>query len=145
MDQRVKLIKILSNQIDVKTQLLIGNNTITSTQLRMLHYLYHHDCKNQKHLCETFKLSSPTVNGILDRLEKNGYIIREKLVDKRNNKILLTDKALQINKTFEQAILYNNQILSKNLTDDEIQQLTYLLSKLLNNIEEGNYDKNFSS
>lgn len=145
MDQIVKLIKILSNQIDVKTQLLIGNNTITSTQVRMLYYLYHHDCKNQKQLCETFKLSSPTVNGILDRLEKNGYIIREKLVDKRNNKILLTDKALQINKTFEQAILYNNQILSKNLTDDEKQQLTYLLTKLLNNIEEGNYDKNFSS
>lgn len=142
MDQIVKLIKIIANQIDIKMQTLTSSFDLTSTQVRVLNYLYHNDCKNQKQLCDTFKLTSATVNGILDRLEDKGYILREKLEDKRNNKIVLTEAALELTHDFEKTIEYNNMVLAKDVTPEEQEELTHLLSKVLKNIEEGNYDKN---
>lgn len=142
MDQIVKLIKIISNQIDAKMQILLEKTDLTSQQVRMLHYIMHHDCHNQKQICETFKLSSATVNGILNRLEEKGFIEREKLADKRNNKIIATNKALLVNETFQKAVDYNNQIMAKGLTENNVSDLVLLLTQILENIEEGTYGKN---
>lgn len=142
MKRIVKLMKIISNQIDAKMQILLADTDLTSSQVIILQYLINHECLNQKQLCATFKLSSATVNGILNRLEDKGYIEREKSDDKRNNRIILTSKALAINEKFMKAVTYNDSILSNDFTADEIDNLFNLLSKMLKNIEEGKYDKN---
>ena len=87
-------------------------------------------------------MSSATVNGILNRLEEKGFIEREKLADKRNNKIIATNKALLVNETFQKAVNYNNQIMAKGLTENNVSDLVLLLTQILENIEEGTYDKN---
>ncbi len=140
MEQAVKLMKIISNQVDSKMQIVLEKYSLTYTQVKILHYIMNNDCLNQKQICETFKLSSATVNGILNRLESKNYISREKTNDRRNNKITATDKARQVNESFQKAVEYNNKILSKGLNQEDVIILTKLLEQILQNIEEGIYD-----
>ena len=140
MEQAVKLMKIISNQVDSKMQIVLEKYSLTYTQVKILHYIMNNDCLNQKQICETFKLSSATVNGILNRLECKNYISREKTNDRRNNKITATNKARQVNESFQKAVEYNNKILSKGLNQEDVIILTKLLEQILKNIEEGIYD-----
>ena len=124
MKRIVKLMKIISNQIDAKMQILLADTDLTSSQVIILQYLINHECLNQKQICATFKLSSATVNGILNRLEDKGYIEREKSDDKRNNRIILTSKALAINEKLI-APKKSNVIFANKNTHKAIKYIEY--------------------
>ena len=77
-------------------------------------------------------MSNPTVTGILNNLEKNGWINRLPHPEaKRSKHIALTEKSWQ-----HQEILYQisneiDDILTKSLTTKEREQLQNLLLKIL--------------
>ncbi len=144
LNEIVKLIKIISNKIDTKMQILLSGLDLTPQQVQILIYLLSNDCKNQQQICKFFRLSSPTVNGILNRLEEKGFIEREKSIDKRNNIIKTLPKAGLVNNLFLAAVDYNNAVLTKSISNEELVDFKKILLKMLKNIEEGNYDKNFS-
>lgn len=107
---------------------------LTSSQVDVLVYLIASREKeevNQVEIQEEFDLSCPTVNGILDRLEKKGLVRFEKSTrDQRRKKIILT----QIGKDMEARLIPLGYEWKKELSScfctKELNQLNELLDKL---------------
>lgn len=68
----------------------------TAPQILLMHELYHNPGVSLNELSKKLSLSKSTVSGIVDRLEKQGYVIREIPEENRRMvKISLTNKALE--------------------------------------------------
>src|SRR5699024_11452842 len=75
---------------------------LTPPQLMVLHYLFQHDSRNVSDISDHLRLAASTVSSILDRLERNGFVFRERdKTDKRIIKIILTPKANEIKDTLK--------------------------------------------
>ena len=82
-------------------------------------------------------MTNPTVTGILNNLEKNGWVRRiQNANDARSKLIKLTDKALNEKKIFIELGENLEKKFLAGLNDDEQKQLNDLLNKLLKNIKE---------
>lgn len=67
---------------------------LTVPQIMLMHELYHYPGITLNELSKRLSLSKSTVSGIVDRLEKNGYVIREIPENNRRTvKISLSPKA----------------------------------------------------
>lgn len=70
---------------------------ITPSQFYVLSYLWRKDEAKFKDLAKSVNIEGPTLTGILDRLERNGFIIRkDDAEDRRSIVISLTEKAKEI-------------------------------------------------
>lgn len=92
----------------------------------------------QKDIESEFKISRSTATGLLQNMEKLGYLYREvSEVDSRLKRIVLTEKSIELNKkvlnTFDQI---ENQLLT-GFSDEEKKQLLEYLKRLENNLEGG--------
>ena len=92
----------------------------------------------QKDVEKEFKISRSTATGLLQNMEKLGYIYREvSEVDSRLKRIVLTEKSIELHK---RVILTFDNIESKLLTgfsDSEKEMLFGFLLRLEKNLEEG--------
>ena len=92
----------------------------------------------QKDIESEFKISRSTATGLLQNMEKLGYMYREvSEVDSRLKRIVLTEKSIELNKkvlnTFDQI---ENQLLT-GFSAEEKKQLLEYLKRLENNLEGG--------
>ena len=92
----------------------------------------------QKDIEAEFKISRSTATGLLQNMEKLGYLYREvSEVDSRLKRIVLTEKSIELNKkvlnTFDQI---ENQLLT-GFSAEEKKQLLEYLKRLENNLEGG--------
>ncbi len=70
---------------------------LTITQLRALHYLNASGGTNVRQLAETLHVSSPTVTGIIERLEQQGLVARAmSSTDRRVVDVALTDEGIDV-------------------------------------------------
>lgn len=75
---------------------------------------------------------------MLKRMEKNGMIRRVGVdYDARLKKIVLTDKAIEIQKTLDEKFEQLEKRISKNISEQELETFFAVLSKISNNIGEG--------
>lgn len=90
----------------------------------------------QKDIEKKFLIRRSTVSGILQLMEKKGYILRESVDhDARLKKLTLTNKSWDyLNRTMEK-IDENETILRSGLSDEEINTLFAILDKIKNNID----------
>lgn len=90
----------------------------------------------QKDIEKKFLIRRSTVSGILQLMEKKGYILRESVNhDARLKKLTLTNKSWDyLNRTMEK-IDENETILRSGLSDEEINTLFAILDKIKNNID----------
>ena len=78
---------------------------------------------------------------MLKRMEKNGMIKRVGVdYDARLKKIVLTEKAIEIQKTLDEKFAQLESNLSKDISDEELETFFRVLSKITNNIGEGSED-----
>ena len=78
-------------------------------------------------------MSHPTVIGLIDQLEKKGYLERQKdPEDGRSRILLLTEKAKQLQNELEMLGDRLEANFTCSLSDDEKDVLKQLLLKLLN-------------
>ena len=89
-----------------------------------------------------FGTTPATVSKTIHRLEKNGFIVKVKdAKDKRVSKVYLTEKGLSIISYSENMLREVNENIVKNFSDEEIDQLSNYLKRILLNIKnyrEGN-------
>lgn len=108
---------------------------LTFSQMEVLICLLENQGITQKNIEVYFKLSHPTVTGILQRLEIKGLIsTRKNEGDKRSKIILVTDKALNIKKEIDRKKECLEKRLSENMTNEELQTLTNLLKTICENL-----------
>ena len=90
----------------------------------------------QKDIEEHFELRGSSVTSTLQNLEKMGFIVRESIpTDQRLKRIVLTKKALDIHNQITKNIEQVEKEAFSSINKEEEQLLSYLLKRILNNIE----------
>lgn len=75
-----------------------------------------------KDLAGSLKVSYPTVTGLIDRLERNGYVIRVRNnLDRRVVNVKLSDKGLKMSRKINMRRFEYLKEALKSLSDDELR------------------------
>ena len=130
-----------------KTQLMnnIENLGFTWPQMMLMHVLHHHPNITLNELSKRLSLSKSTVSGIVDRLEAQGMVSRERPEDNRRTvRISLTSKAVKNGGIKDTITRHFAQALEK-LEKEEIESIIYGLKKLEGLSDMDNDEKNDES
>ena len=104
---------------------------------RIIFALWGKDGVPIKILCEKTSLDKSTLTGIIDRLERDGYIKRKpSQTDKRSTLICLTGKEQEFAKHVQKVSNKMNKIFYKGFSDEEIMQFDSMLERILVNCKE---------
>ena len=104
---------------------------------RIIFALWGKDGVPIKTLCEKTSLDKSTLTGIIDRLERDGYVERKASeTDKRSTLISLTGKEQGFAKNIQKVSNQMNKIFYKGFSDDEIIQFEEMLARILENCKE---------
>lgn len=134
-------IKSISNLIRRQ----IGKNTmmakaeiLTGMHGWIIGYLFENKDKDvfQRDFEVEFQIRRSTATGMLQRMEKNGLIIRTEVPwDARLKKLSLTQKAIDLHEKVMFEIDRLERTLAQGLTQDEIDTFFIIMAKLKKNIE----------
>ena len=97
-------------------------------------------CKNdeevyQKDIEKNFNIRRSTATGLLNSLEKNGYIIKEPVEnDKRMKKITATDHAYSTVEKIENHVIQLEEIMLNGIDEKEVKQFRNTISKMTLNL-----------
>ncbi len=90
----------------------------------------------QKDFEQEFNIRRSTASAMLSLMEKNGLITRENVsYDARLKKIVLTDKAVEIQHSVNKSLDEFEEVISRGITDDELDVFVRVLSKINTNLE----------
>jgi DNA-binding MarR family transcriptional regulator len=137
-----KMLRILSNLIrrKIENELNQKGMEVTSSQARIIGFVYRQTQNRniyQKDIEVEFDIRRSSVTNTLQLLEKNGYISRVSVdEDARLKKIQLTEKGIAIHEVIMKSILEVEGELNNVYTQDELEELFYLLDKLYVFLEE---------
>ena len=82
-------------------------------------------------------LAKTSLTSMLDRMEEKGLIRRkDNSEDKRSIKIMLTDKAKEVEKDYNDISNKMSNIFYKNFSDKEINEIENYLERIISNLEE---------
>lgn len=101
-----------------------------SSQWSILFCLYNFGTMTQTEIWKYLNVEAPTVTRSLAKMEKNGWVTRRQGEDKRERLIELTDEAKRKFSTIKQSVMQMEDQLLANLTNNEKEQLYYLLNKI---------------
>lgn len=108
---------------------------ITRVQWIALYYLG--KCKgiNQKELAEKMNIKSSTVARLVDRMEKEDFVMRiDDPTDRRAIKLVLTKKGEKLREKLLPEGEKMSEIFAKGLTDEEIDIFLGVINKMVENI-----------
>lgn len=109
---------------------------LTASQACMLIYLSHADHKvNQRELEKYFKLSNPTVTGLMKRMEAKGFLERvASTEDGRYKYIMLTPKAEEVRHAVSGSLAQVEARVTEGMTPEEVAQFHSLMTRALQNV-----------
>lgn len=116
----------------------IGRLDMTPVQTHALLYLGDQGgSAAQTDLIAFMRLKAPTVNGILDRMEEKGLLVRVgDPEDGRRKLVTLTEKGQSLLAQTRQAFAETETVMRKQFTEEECAQLMELLLRLRQNLKE---------
>ena len=136
-----KKISSLLRTIDIRIRMDLNARNeklqLTSMQTRILCFLIDRDQQeiNPRDLEHYFRISKPTVTGVLKRLEEKKYLHFEPSAkDHRYKQIVLDDKAFQCGRQLECNFKAMEERLYQGLSEEELSLTRSMLLRLLNNI-----------
>lgn len=134
------MFKIISDGVHAHIDSNLKEHDLTCTQLRLLGYLEHNSGKaTQKQVEDFLEVSRPTVVGIINRLEKNGYV--NTYIDENNNRskvIVVGQKAHALSQQMSNQRDEAENILIKGLSEKEVAELKRFLDIVYTNIRNSN-------
>ena len=129
------LIKKASSLLVKKANDLLKPHGITHAYTYFLMELYEQDGLTQSEMHKRIGIEQPTAVRTLDRMERDGLIIRNPSpTDRRAISINLTDKARQYQQVIEQCAFELNRIALDTFTNDERKVINQLISRLNENL-----------
>lgn len=116
-----------------------GIDEITLMHGWIIRYLYENRNKDvfQKDIEKNFSICRSSVTGIIQIMEKKGYISREFVAhDARLKKVMLTEKGIQSHQKIEEIIAWQNEQLTQGIDEDELQVFLKVAEQLRINAEQ---------
>ncbi|MBQ8503157.1 MAG: MarR family transcriptional regulator [Clostridia bacterium] len=111
---------------------------MTGTHGWAVGYFYRHRDRDifQKDFEQEFNIRRSTASAILSLMEKNDLIKRESVpYDARLKKIVLTQKAIDVQIFVEEAFERFDRTMKQNISDDELEIFFSVIEKINNNLE----------
>lgn len=130
--------KIISNNFEYQKNKDLEMLGLTTSQAQILLFLTLNKNKiiSQRDIEKIFDLSNPTINGLLNRLEAKGFIVRVKNEkDARVREVHLTDKSILVQKEMSKKMQLAEKEMLSVLSREEQETLKMLLEKIVNNIK----------
>lgn len=118
--------------------------TLTPTQVQIMEYILEHPNEEvyQKDLEKILNLRRATVSGVLQTMEKNGLLEREKIEeDARIKKVILNKKAKELLKEKQKQIETLEKKLIQNIGASELSTFSSVLNTMITNIQNIVYEK----
>ena len=110
---------------------LLQKNNVTEQQWRVLRALKAYDELESKQLADLCCILSPSLTGIIKRLEQQGYIEKRKSAeDQRRTLIKLTEQALQLFEQISPEVDAQYQLFAERFGKERLDQLSKLLHEL---------------
>lgn len=133
-----KYIQIVSRQLKRNMDETLSKYNVTGVQSMLIGYIYKKSKQGEvfaKDIEEEFDMRKATVTGIIQLMESNGLIIRKaKQGDCRLKSIVLTSRALQIEKIAKKQINITEKEIVKEMTKEEQEIFLKLLKKASYNL-----------
>lgn len=131
----IKCILDVSKNIRYFFDLAMSQNGLTSIQTRILGYLRNAQEEErsvfQRDIEEVFRIKRSSVTSVLQTLEKKGLILRESIPeDARMKKLVLTDKARQMQGCTYQKIGEMEEEMRSLFTKEEFRQFLDYMSRI---------------
>lgn len=129
------LIKSIALSIDKFAGQVLTPYELSNAQYKIIKFLYSHTDTpvRQTDIETSFSLTNPTVTGILQNLEKKGFIQRiPNPEDKRSKLLILTEKAFSMKEELYQIGESIEAHVTSSLTKTEYDELMRLLQKIEN-------------
>lgn len=112
-----------------------GIEEFNGAQGRILYILWQEDNLPIVELSRRTGLAKTTLTGMLDRMEEKGFLERRfDKKDRRQVRIILSDKARELNDKYNQVSLAMNELFYRGFTDSEIEQFEETLERILRNL-----------
>ncbi len=132
--EKAHLVTVLfkaTRAVEEKIKNNISQYKLTITEFGVLEALYSKGALFVQELCEKVLVPNSSMTYTLDKLEKNGFIRRNKdIVDKRSFQIILTNEGyLKTKGMLEKHYAFLDEILV-NLTEEEKEILRNLLKRI---------------
>lgn len=127
------LIKKNALEIEKLSNQVLAPYELSNTQYKILMMLYSNSDKpvRQADIEEKFSLTNPTVTGIIQNLEKKGFVQRAQNPDDGRSKlVVLTNKAAAMREEISPLGEILEARVTENLTKEECGQLIFLLRKM---------------
>lgn len=109
----------------------------------IIRYLYENRERDifQKDIERTFSIGRSTVTGIIQILEKKGYIRRESVVhDARLKKVLLTEEGIKNYESINCIIMRLEEMLEEGIDEAELEVFFHVMDKINTNIKKTNLE-----
>ncbi|HRK37951.1 MAG TPA: homoprotocatechuate degradation operon regulator HpaR [Burkholderiaceae bacterium] len=111
---------------------LLNAHGVTEQQWRILRTLLQEDGLEPRQLCERCLISSPSIAGVLARMEEAGWIDRERMGhDQRRVKVTLTRQAHELGERMTPLVERQYAELEALVGVDALQQVYDVLDTLL--------------
>lgn len=133
----ISQIKQVQGRVFEKLLHKAGIDAFNGAQGRILYVLWQQDGLPIRDLAKRTGLAKTTLTGMLDRLEKDGFITRRSSEsDRRQTDILLTPQARAHYDTYEAISQEMNRVFYRGFSDAEVAQFEAQLARILRNLEE---------
>lgn len=130
------VIKKTARLLEKRTNDILRPHRITHGFMHFLLALYDQNGMNQTELQKIVEIEQPTVVRTLDRMARNGLIVRRRCpTDRRVFNIFLTDRAMACKGAVLACAAELNKILLSGLAADEKEGVHQQLKSLLLNLE----------
>ena len=119
------LLKMITDKIKIQADANLAQHDLTLTQSRVLGYLEQNGgIATQKEIEGFLQVSHPTVAGIINRMEQNGFVrCRRDPADKRSKIVSQTERAAAVAQDMHATIQTTEQQMLRSLTPEQIAAL----------------------
>lgn len=117
---------------------MIETLNITKMQSWIIRYLYERQGQEvyQKDLEAVFQIARSTATGVLQSMEKQGYIARLSVEsDARLKRLVLTDKGISLQMAVFEILKQNDLALRQNISEEDLEGFFRVLSYIRSNAE----------
>ena len=131
------LINDISKLFQDHVQNTIERQHLKNTYQVLLRVIAQEDGLSQLEIANRIHLAPPTVSITLQKMEKDGFIFREPdPEDLRQVKVHLTEQGKAMDDVITQASKSAEKVVLKNITQEELDAVLPILSKMRDNILE---------
>ena len=133
-------INLLSRMVKRRLNVTLQDLGITAIQSRVMFYIMDHCAAGpvfQRDVEQAFSLSRSTATGILQQLEKKGFLRRESVAsDARLKSLVPTGRAAELDAQVRAGLRQTEALLTRGLSDGQVQLFRETAAAMARNLEQ---------